>query len=58
MLSIEFRRLDRAGRKALEAGLALTPEEALAAAETASKHDPFALGGIGRVDPFAGAVKV
>ena len=65
MKSIAERRLDRASRKAMnavaEAGLPVdempVPEAVLAAAEAASISDPFALSGIGRVEPFAAAVK-
>lgn len=58
MQSLENRRLDRAGRKAAEAGLNLSPEAALVAAEFAHKYgDPFAPGGIGRVDLLAHLVK-
>lgn len=66
MQSIEARRLDRSLRKAtdraIEAGQSLdnlpTAEEALAAAEAASRSDRFALAGIGRHDPLAMASKV
>ena len=65
MKTIAERRLDRASRKAMnavaEAGLPVeempSPEAVLAAAELASATDPFALSGIGRVDPFSAAVK-
>lgn len=54
MQNIEQRRLDRAYRKALEAGFDLTPEAALEAAELADKNgNLFALGGIGKVDLLA-----
>ncbi len=59
MQSLEIRRRDRAGRKALEQGLLdLSPSNALAAYELADKNgDPFALGGIGRFDPNSTLVK-
>ncbi len=58
MQSLTNRRIDRAARKAAEAGLILPPEAALAAAELADKNgDPFALGGIGKVDLLAHLVK-
>ncbi len=50
MQSLEQRRRDRAARKAAEAGLNLSPEAALVAAEIADRNGvPNALGGIGRV---------
>lgn len=61
MQNIEQRRLDRAYRKALEAGASpdTSPEAALAAAEARdAAGDPYALGGIGRYDPLSMAVKV
>jgi hypothetical protein len=58
MQSLENRRLDRAGRKAAEAGLNLSPEAALVAAELAHKSgDHFALGGIDLADLLAHLVK-
>lgn len=62
MLPIEQRRLARAARKAAlpqEAarGAPADPEAALAFYETRKGSDPFALGGIGRVDPLAVAFK-
>lgn len=66
MLPIDQRRLDRAARKVRNRAATTgmpdaelpTAAEALAAAEQADcAGDPFALGGIGRVDPFASAVK-
>ena len=58
MQNIQERRLARAERKAAETGLNLTPSEALAVFELADKNgNPFALGGIGRIDPFAHLVK-
>lgn len=58
MQSLEQRRLNRAERKASEAGLNLSPEAALAAAELADKNgDPFAIAGIGKVDLLAHLVK-
>jgi len=66
MMSIEQRRLNRAARKVRNrAATTGTPEadlptaaEALAAAEEADcAGDPYALGGIGRIDRWAHAVK-
>jgi sugar/nucleoside kinase (ribokinase family) len=58
MQSLANRRLDRAARKAAEAGLNLSPEAALEAAELAHKNgNPFALVGIGKVDLLAHLVK-
>ena len=56
--SLETRRLDRAARKAVEAGLDLSPAAMLEAAELAyARGDPFALSGIGRVDLLAHLIK-
>lgn len=60
MENIERRRLDRAYRKALELGeVVTTPEAALAVAEARdAAGDCFAMGGIGRFDPYAHLVKI
>ena len=56
--SLEIRRLDWAARKAVEAGLDLSPAAMLEAAELAhNRGDEFALAGIGRIDPFSTLVK-
>lgn len=58
MESLANRRIDRAARKAAEAGLNLSPEAMLEAAILADKNgDQFALGGIGKVDMLAHLVK-
>ena len=59
MQNITERRLQRAERRAAEAGLALSPEAMLEAAELAhNQGDKFALAGIGRIDPFSTHVKI
>jgi len=59
MRPIAERRLQRAYRKNLEAGLPLiTPDAALEAAEAAAKSgDVYALAGVGRIDPLGGLFK-
>ena len=63
MLPLEQRRLARAARKAADApdpvlGATATPETALAFYEArAASGDPFALGGVGKIDPRPGAFK-
>jgi hypothetical protein len=59
METLAKRRLGRAYRRALEAGASpdLSPVTLLEAAESASESNPFALAGVGRVDPFAHLVK-
>ena len=58
MQNIQERRLQRAERRAAEAGLDLSPVAMLEAAELAhSRGNPFALSGIGRIDPFSMLVK-
>ena len=58
MKSIETRRLDRAARKAVEAGLDLSPVAMLEAAELAhAGGDRLALAGIGVIAPFSHLVK-
>lgn len=56
--NLETRRLNRAERKAAEAGLDLLPEAMLEAAELAhNRGDHFALSSVGRVDLMAHLVK-
>ena len=58
MQNIQERRLDRARRRAAEACLDLSAVAMLEAAELAhARGYPFALSGIGRVDPFSMLVK-
>lgn len=58
MQNIQERRLDRARRRAAEAGLNLSPVAMLEAAELAhNRGDEFSLAGIGRIDPFSMLVK-
>jgi len=58
MQNLETRRLNRAERKAAEAGLNLTPSEALAVFELADKNgDLYGLSGVGRFDPLACLIK-
>ena len=58
MESLEIRRLERAGRKAVEISSNLSPQAFLDAAEIADKRgDAFALSSIGRIDLLAHLVK-